>query len=174
MMTPVPTFDELLDSAQESAVHLEMRDWYAAAGEQEDFALFRAGTWTLDNGRSMLADWLSLVERTVKRGVVVRRARVVSEPVTEYIKYEHALSPLNIEAGEQVRWLPRRRASDISLPGNDFWLIDGKAVLFNHFTGDGQISTPKTFTHEASVASLCGTAFEYVWERATPHDQYNV
>jgi Family of unknown function (DUF6879) len=31
---------------------------------------------------------------------------------------------LNIAAGEEVRWLPRRRASDLRLPGNDFWLLD--------------------------------------------------
>lgn len=47
------------------------------------------------------------------------------------------LTPWNIEAGEEVRWLPRRRASTIALPGNDFWLIDRHTVVWNHFTGAG-------------------------------------
>lgn len=33
----------------------------------------------------------------------------------------------NVKAGEEVRWLPRRQASDLALPGNDFWLFDGSA-----------------------------------------------
>ncbi|WP_373685335.1 DUF6879 family protein [Streptomyces lunaelactis] len=40
-------------------------------------------------------------------------------------------------AGEQVRQLPRRHASGIPLPGNGFWLIDGRLAMFHFFTGDG-------------------------------------
>jgi hypothetical protein len=32
---------------------------------------------------------------------------------------------MNAAAGEDVRWLPRRRASDLALPGTDFWVLDG-------------------------------------------------
>jgi len=53
--------------------------------------------------------------------VDVRQARIVSEPVTAYTRFLHdtATEP-NIEAGEQIRWLPRKLASGIALPGNDF------------------------------------------------------
>jgi hypothetical protein len=61
-----------------------------------------------------------LIADTVARGVIVRRARVVSEPVSEYIRWEHYVTHANVTAGEDVRWLPRRRATDIPLPGNDF------------------------------------------------------
>jgi hypothetical protein len=59
------------------------------------------------------------VADAVARGVTVRRARVVSEPVGDYIRYEHACTAQNIAAGEDVRWLPRRLASDLLIPGND-------------------------------------------------------
>jgi hypothetical protein len=37
-------------------------------------------------------------------------ARVVSEPLAPFIRYEYEItSGLNIAAGEEVRWLPRRR-----------------------------------------------------------------
>ncbi|WP_438948653.1 DUF6879 family protein [Streptomyces atratus] len=62
---------------------------------------------------------MSLPEKAA-RGVRVLRARVVSEPVTEYIRFEHAITDANLRAGEEVRWLPRRRASTLALPGNDF------------------------------------------------------
>jgi len=76
--------------------------------------------------------------RRSRVGSKIRRARVVSEPVTEYIRFEHAITAdLNVAAGEQVRWLPRRRASDLALPGSDFWLFDDQLIIFNHFAGDG-------------------------------------
>src|SRR5213078_2293926 len=99
----------------------------------------------------------------VGRGVEVRRARIVSEPVSEYIRFEHYLTPfVNVRAGEQVRWLPRRRATDLALPGNDFWLLDGRIVLVNHFTGEGE-SADHDVLEDPALAKLCATAFEAVW-----------
>ncbi|MFD5097412.1 DUF6879 family protein [Streptomyces albidochromogenes] len=107
--------------------------------------------------------------------VVMRRARIVSEPVTDYIRYEHAITPLHLQAGEDVRWLPRRRASDISLPGNDFWLLDGRVVQFHHFTGTGDWAPDgKERTTDPAAAALCHAAFETVWERGIPHEKYTV
>jgi hypothetical protein len=81
----------------------------------------------------------SAIADAVSRGVVVRRARIISEPVSEYIRWEHYVTRANIEAGEQVRWLPRRLASDLSLPGNDFWAFDAERLRIHHFSGDGVI-----------------------------------
>lgn len=173
-MTPnVPSFDELLDSAQHSAVHLEMRDVYGVAEEKEEFARWEARTWTLEDGRQSLRPWMELVARTVGRGVSVRRARIVSEPVTDYIRYEHAITPLNIEAGEDVRWLPRRQALGIAVPANDFWLIDDQVVRFNHFSGRGEAIEPE-MSNAPDVVALCSSAFEAVWQQAVPHEKYSV
>jgi hypothetical protein len=77
----------------------------------------------------------------------------------------------NLAAGEQVRWLPRRNASDLALPGNDFWLFDGTAVLFNYFSGDGTAAGTE-LRDEPAVVKLCAAAFEAVWDRAVPHEDY--
>jgi hypothetical protein len=79
----------------------------------------------------------------------------------------------NVAAGEQVRWLPRRNASAIALPGNDFWLFDIEWVHWNHFTGDGS-SGGAEITDDLAAAKLCTATFESVWDRAVPHDQYEV
>lgn len=94
-------------------------------------------------------------------------------PVSPYIRYEHALTGVNVAAGEQVRWLPRRQASRLALPGNDFWLFDDRTVRWNHFTGEGG-SAPGEITDDPAAARLCADAFEAVWSRATPHDAYVV
>lgn len=172
LSAPVPDFTELLNSAKTSAVHLEMHDSYAVADEAEDFATWRStGLRDVDPDSDYWRPWVELVGTTVGRGVTVRRARVVSEPVSDYIRFEHAGTPVNLAAGEQVRWLPRRLASDLALPGNDFWLIDSRAVRFNLFTGDGDLAKPQ-YTEDPATAKLCADAFEAVWERATPHELF--
>ncbi|MEV6593456.1 DUF6879 family protein [Streptomyces acidicola] len=170
----VPSFDELLDSAQRSAVHLEMRDAYGVASEADDFARWQnTGERDVDPGSPYWAAWVALIRRAVARGVVVRRARIVSEPVSDYIRYEYAGTVVNLGAGERVRWLPRRRASDIALPGNDFWLIDDRLIRWNHFTGAG-VSGGGEISEDPAAAKLCAEAFEAVWARATPHEDYKI
>jgi len=118
--------------------------------------------------------WYELLRPVAARGVHVRRARIVSEPVSEYIRYEYDVTDgLNIAAGEQVRWLPRRRASDIALPGNDFWLFDERIAMLNHFSGDGE-SVGHEVTDDATLIGLCASAFRAVWSRATPHHDYRI
>ncbi|MFE5872427.1 DUF6879 family protein [Streptomyces roseifaciens] len=172
----VPSFADLLSSTRRSAVHLEMRDAYGVGDEAEDFERFkRTGVASTDPSSSFWPHWVPLVADAISRGIVMRRARIVSEPVTDYIRYEHAITPVNIEAGEQVRWLPRRQASDIALPGNDFWLFDDRLVQFNIFTGQGDwADPPKDLSQEPGVVKLCSSAFEAVWDRAVPHEKFTV
>ncbi|MFE2041301.1 DUF6879 family protein [Streptomyces sp. NPDC059477] len=172
----VPSFEELMTSAQRSAVHLEMRDQYAVGDEADDFdGWLRTGQRDADPASEYWAPWVDLISRSVARGVVVRRARIVSEPVTDYIRYEHAGAVVNVTAGEQVRWLPRPRAVDLMLPGADLWIFDETQVLFNHFTGVGEWADPAMeFRTEPTIVKQCADAFEAVWERAVPHDTYEI
>lgn len=174
MPSNVPPFSELVAGCKHSALHLEMRDAYAVDNEKGPFAQWRAGfRHDPEDRASWWRPWLDLIQETVSRGVVVRRARIVSEPVTEYIRFEHSNTFTNIAAGEHVRWLPRRRASDIALPGNDFWLFDDRLVRWNHFTGDGT-SAGQEISDDPAAIKLCSEAFETVWARAIPHDQYEI
>ncbi|GHJ97723.1 hypothetical protein SNE510_72420 [Streptomyces sp. NE5-10] len=170
---PAPSFEDLLDSAQTHALHLELRDVYAVGEEREVYdAFLRDGSVPADDSE-FWSGWLPLVERTVARGVTVQRARIVSEPVTDYIRFEHAITDANLRAGEQVRWLPRRRASTLALPGNDFWLIDDHIVRWNLFSGDGQALEPD-HTDDPAAVKLCAEAFRAVWDLATDHADYRI
>ncbi|MFD7130374.1 DUF6879 family protein [Streptomyces sp. NPDC059894] len=164
-MTAVPTFEELLRDCRESAVHLEMRDSYMKSDPAyQDWA---AGV-AIDPAERWV-DWLSLVSEATERGVRVRRARIVSEPVSQYIRFEHEVTNgLNVAAGEDVRWLPRREATGIALPGNDFWLFDSSVLLVHHFDGEGEWLEPSLSTDLGEI-KLCAGAFESVWERGVPH-----
>lgn len=170
-MSEVPPFDELILTARTSAVHLEMRDSYTPS--DPDYLAWRAGT-PIDAilGNEVHRWWQNLVRTHVARGVVFRRARIVSEPLADFIRYEHALADgNNVAPGEQVRWLPRRRASDLCLPGNDFWVFDDQLVRFGHFAGDGEF-IDNELSDDPAVVSLCASSFEAVWGRAIPHSEY--
>lgn len=172
MLPKVPDFDELLDSAMRTAVHLEMHDNYAVDHESGPFAdWLRTGVRPMDPDGEYWTSWISLVRRTVARGVAMRRLRVVSEPLSDYTRYEHAGTPVMIGAGEDVRWLPRRAVSDLLLPGNDFWLVDDKLVRFNLFDGDGRIVEPQASDDPVTV-ERCASAYEAAWARAIPHTEY--
>ncbi|MFF4602127.1 DUF6879 family protein [Streptomyces sp. NPDC001339] len=167
-------FSELMESAQRSAVFLQMRDLYNVSEEAEDFAIWRrTGQQDLDPDSTYWAPYVKLISRAVARGVAIRRARIVSEPVSDSIRYLHQAVVVNTHAGEQVRWLPRRLASDITLPGNDFWLFDDRLIRWNHFDGDGAV-TAHEISDDPATVKLCVTAFEAVWARAIPHAQYEL
>ncbi|MET7508252.1 DUF6879 family protein [Streptomyces albidoflavus] len=174
MAQSLSNFTDLIRSAERSAVHLEMRDVYAVPNEDEGFAAWQRGhRLDPDDRDSWWRPWLDLVKEVTAKGVRVRRARIVSEPHSEYIRYEHSFSFTNIAAGEEIRWLPRRSASALALPGNDFWLFDGRLVQFNVFDGEGRwVHTDQS--GDPTVTALCSDAFEAVWERAVPHDKYRL
>lgn len=174
MPQTAPPFAELLANCQRSAVHLEMRDFYDDPDEAPRVAAWKAGHRPDRNDRaSWWRPWLDMVAETVGRGVVIRRARIVSEPVSEYTRYLYDGTFTNVAAGEQIRWLPRRNASDLSLPGNDFWVFDDQLVRFGYFSGEG-VYLGDEVDDRPAVAKLCSSAFEAVWERAIPHDRYKI
>jgi Family of unknown function (DUF6879) len=169
-MAEPPDFDRLFRSVTQSAVHLEMRDDYG--GSSPAFAAWRERRPYDRSGPD--AAWHALVGRAIQRGVTVRRARIISEPASDYIRFEYEVTPAaNLAAGEHVRWLARPKASDLALPGNDFWLFDGAAVLFNYFSGDGAPAGTE-LRDEPAVVKLCAAAFEAVWDRAVAHGEYRL
>ncbi|MDT0468746.1 DUF6879 family protein [Streptomyces gibsoniae] len=174
MWQSAPPFSELLAACQHSAVHLEMRDHYDDPDEAPRVAAWKAGHRPDPDDRSTWwRPWLDMVAETVSRGVAIRRARIVSEPVSEYTRYLYDGTFTNVAAGEQIRWLPRRKSSDLALPGNDFWVFDGRLVRFGYFSGEGTYLGDEV-TDEPAVVKLCADAFDSVWSRATPHEEYRI
>lgn len=163
---------ELLRSCERSAVHLEMRDGYMRSDPR--FAAWQQGfRYDPADRDSWWHRWDDIVTAARDRGVRIRRARIVSEPVSEYIRFEYDLTFANVLTGEEVRWLSRRRASDLLLPGNDFWVFDDRVVLWNHFTGEGEVAPEgREITEDPDLVKTCAAAFEPVWDRAIPHEEY--
>jgi hypothetical protein len=164
--------DTFFATFEREAVHLEMRDVYAVADERGRFARFlEKGYRDHDAEAQEKQSWMTLLQESAKAGKTFRRVRIISEPVTDYIRYVWAGAGHSVEAGEQIKWLPRRLASSIALPGNDFWLFDDSTVVFTVFTGEGNV-LERQLTTDPAVVELCQAAFEAVWSIAIPHSEY--
>jgi hypothetical protein len=158
-MAKVPPFGELIAATTSSAVHLEMRDAYTP--EDQRFLDWQAGKLLPEQANP---EWSAIVRAHTARGVRFRRARVVSEPLAPFIRFEYEVTAaVSIAAGEEVL--------DLRLPLNDYWVFDGRLVRFHFFSGTGEIVEDE-LAEDPSVVKLCAQAFEAVWERAIPHDQY--
>ncbi|UGQ14819.1 hypothetical protein LO772_15340 [Yinghuangia sp. ASG 101] len=163
----------LMATARSFAVHWETRDSYAVDGEDEDFEAWRVGRVSDEEEAAWWAPFLDDVVAATGRGVVFRRLRVVSEPVSAYIRYEHVGTGQNVKAGEQVRWLPRAGAHDLWLPALDGWVFDGEVLLLHHFAGDNRM-TGHELMRDAVRADAYMRVFERLWEQATPHEKYRI
>ncbi|WP_067474509.1 DUF6879 family protein [Actinomadura hibisca] len=167
MPSKIPPFSELIAQTERSAVHLEMRDAYTPSDPL--FLEWKAGR---PLPSPLLPSWHETVRRHTARGVMFRRARVVSEPLSDFIRFEYeSTEDLNLAAGEQVRWLPRRQAVGLVLPAHDFWLFDDRLVRIHHFSGNGEIVQDE-LSDDPELAKLCASAFEAVWDRAIDHEDY--
>jgi len=164
--------DRLIETFAREALHLEMRDVYAAA-DHSRFRRWIAGE-KLDPAEEAdwWRSWREMMRRHQDAGRSLRRLRVVSEPVTRYIEFERLDADELVRAGEDVRWLPRRRASSLLLPGNDFWCFDSRTVVFTHFSGDGEVRGYE-LTSDPAIIARCTAAFEEAWSVAVPNGEYD-
>lgn len=158
-----------MKDSQKSALKLELRDGYLP----NDPAYLAWLNGKPEETYRRYAPWSVEVSAAVERGVDMRRVRVVSEPVSDYIRFEHAVTEtVNLSGGERVRWLPRSRMWDLLLPSCDLWVVDEKIVLFYFFSGDGESAGSQVSTDPAVVAR-CVTAFVEAWDRGIDHEEYH-
>jgi hypothetical protein len=116
-------------------------------------------------------DWLKFLRQATAAGVMVQRVRLASNPHTDYTRWGLDVSPLNIEAGEDIRYLPRRLTDDITLPDEDYWLLDDDTLILSVFSAGGRTGG---FAREPSPELLkqCLVVRDQVWDRAIPYAQY--
>ena len=170
-MTPVSDeeFEELLQSGfGREAVHLEMRDAYGTAVELPHMAQWAAGH---PDDLEWLQGWCGTLREHARAGRSVLRARVVSEPLSDYQRWSYSIADPMVEAGEDIRWVPRRLVSSVALPGNDFYLFDDRLAVFLLYAGNG-LAVGKASSDDPADLRLCRSAFEAVWGLSVRHREY--
>lgn len=161
-------FDDLFRTFNRTAFHLELKDSYHVPEEASPFELFIKGK---PDGFSWHQPWLRLVCEATHAGKSITRVRVVTVPHCDYTRWGLTVAPLNIEAGEDLRWLPRHLTSGIDFPADDYWLFDDNRVVFTVFAEDGRFAGGAEVS-DPEITEQCRKVHQQVWALAVPHDEY--
>lgn len=157
---------KLLWTGTSSILKLELRDRYAF--DDDLFDAWRRGDQAAIDG--FLGGWRDRMASEAAAGRRIRRVRVVSEPLSEYQRMLVDTSGPSVDAGEELRWLPRRLVSALPLPGNDCFMLDD-CVMFNVIGGNDE-PVDIQLSREPDVMKFCRDSFESAWEIATPHREF--
>ncbi|GAA4236576.1 hypothetical protein GCM10022254_46570 [Actinomadura meridiana] len=162
-------WSNLIDKARD-VLKIELRDYYGT-----DAALF--DNWRSGNLDAVTAHYRRWFEyfttAYVEAGRSFSRVRVVSEPLSDYQRMAVIHSGVTVDAGERLRWLPRRLVSAEALPGNDCLILDGSAVVFNVLDADAGELVEVQYSTEPDVVKFCEDAFDRSWNLAVPHHEYS-
>jgi hypothetical protein len=155
-----------------SAWRLELLDWYTSPATERRLARFLAGEQVTPAER---APWLSMLHRTHAAGKTITRVRVITEPLTDYLKYELACFESSVEAGEDIRILPGNLADGLHLPEYDFWLFDagqpGARAAVSFYGERGAWLRAEIVTEPGFVAACCRWR-DAAMSRAIPFHAY--
>jgi len=162
-------FEKLLTGFEREAIHLETRDAYGTATELPHMARWAVGE---PDDLEWLQGWCATLRQAVKVGKSVRRARIVSEPLSDYQRWSYSIAQPMVDAGEDIRWVPRRLLSSVAIPGNDYYLFDDRLAVFLTYTGNG-LAAGKFRSEGAADIRLCRSSFEAVWKLSVPHRDYH-
>jgi hypothetical protein len=161
-------FDELFRTFERTAFHLEVQDSYHTPEEAGPFDLFLAGE---PDDFDWHQPWLELVRQVTSTGRRISRVRIVTVPHVAYTRWGLTVAPLNIAAGEDIRWLPRHLTEGIELATDDYWLFDDRLVVFTVFEPSGRFAGGSSTT-DPRIVHFCRDVHRAVWKRAIPHYQY--
>ncbi|GIE74185.1 hypothetical protein Aph02nite_01350 [Actinoplanes philippinensis] len=162
------TFQGMFRSFDRTAFHLEVRDVYRVPEEAAPFQRFLDGE---PDGPGWQRPWLELVRDVTESGRSVRRLRVVTTPHGDYTRWLLSISGFNVEAGEDIRWLPRAAAEGLPAAHDDFWLFDDRRVVFTLFDADGT-GTGGAMTEDPAIVRHCVRMRTALWAAGIPHDDY--
>jgi hypothetical protein len=157
----------LFRSFERSAWRLETQGIYREPNEQEHLRKFLAGE---ADDLDWLSEWFDNIRTIRAAGKTFGRVRVLTEPLTDYLRFELSMTPLAVQAGEDIRVLSADRAAELGLPDHDFWLFDDRIVARMEF-GDQGFVRAELLTDDATVQRHLAWR-ETAQKHATPFTDY--
>ena len=161
----VQGFDSLF---QHRVFRLETLDWYDAPNEHEPYARFLAGQpadW------AWREPWKRIVRGHRAAGRIMQRVHIVSEPLSDYARFELLrVYPANVEAGEDVRILERKKARGLTATG-DFWLFDDYLAALLVYDAAGRVESVELIDDPFALVPIRAVRNKTL-KRAAPLVQY--
>lgn len=162
---PGPEFADLFRSFERSAWRWECQGTYREPDEQAPLQAWRDG----HPDYAFMQPWLDQIRELRAAGKTFERVRMMTDPPTDYLRWMFQVTPLNIEAGEDIRWIGEGHARKLGAPREDFYLFDDRTVAVLHFDDNG-VAGAELSDDPATVAPYRRWR-DLVWPVAVPHDK---
>lgn len=159
----------LFRSVRRTLFRLETRGVYREPVEDAPLRRFLAGEPPDD---AWIQSWLDLVRAATAEGRRFQRVRVLTEPLTDYLRFEMDLAlRCNIPAGEDIRAVSVWQARTVGLPQDiDFWMFDDDRVGLMHFGDRGMLGVE--MIHDPSAVSQYRQWRDRAWNTALSHHDW--
>lgn len=157
----------LLDTVRRSSWRWECQGHYAV--DEPELDAWRSGRpiEETDDDRA----WRAYIHRLREAGIPFERVRMLTNPLTDYLRWMLEITDRNIAAGEDIRWVEQRHVAGLGLPDYDFYLLDTDRVAVLRFDEATELlgidveDEPGTVRRHQAWRDL-------VWPLATPHADY--
>lgn len=136
-----------------TASRLETQPAYAMTVERAAFARFLAGAPLPPGELPWWQSWLDDMRELTRRGKRISRVRIVDDPPTDYQRWEMWATRWHLQAGEDIRYLPRAMAGTLGIPAGDWWLFDDTRLVLMAFTSAGEIDGKTLVTDPEVIAA---------------------
>lgn len=162
-------FGDLFHTFGHSVFRLEPRESYAGVSyEREPFERWLAGE-PVEFTEGDEKPWFDNVRACRAEGKRFERVRVVSVPHSDYTRFALTECTVNIEAGEDIRYLPRHQAPE--LPVLDYWLFDSHRMVVLHYDEHDDLTRIEQVT-EPEMIVQANYWRDAAWHRAVPWRTY--
>lgn len=96
--------------------------------------------------------WLDHIRAITTAGKTFARVRMLTEPLTDYLAWMIGRTQANVDAGEDIRWLPEAQARELNMPDYDFYLLDDARVAIMRFDTAKVLTDIEVVTDEHTIA----------------------
>jgi hypothetical protein len=139
--------------ASGTAFRLETQPVYrTSVAEEEAFARFMAGAPQPPSELPPWQSWLDQMRELTRQGKTISRVRIVDDPPTDYQRWAMWATRYHLEAGEDIRYLPRATAGTLGIPRGDWWLFDDTSLVLIAFMDDGHLDGRTLVTDPAVIS----------------------
>jgi len=123
------------------AFRLEQLDRYTVDEENALYSAWQAGDSIRRTPET--SEWLRLISEHTAAGRRIYSVRIVDRPLSEYVRFELACLPDNVDAGQVVSVVDRHAHPDLAALTDDFWLFDDAIAAVMRYDEDGRPLEPE-------------------------------
>lgn len=147
------SFDSAWRTAKETIFRLEILPLYTVSGEMERLNKFLCGEPYLDEE---LLNWMNLVKKTRASGVSVKRVRIVTLPLSNYLRFEIDFWN-KLDDAQQVFFIIQEKYDEIvaslKMVPSDYYFFDDKILLKMDYTPAGNFIAMNQVVDADSLAA---------------------